>query len=130
MLGGRRSGAVLVLTSRITAPQIACGITHTTAATHDIIRANLDRAPMYSGQIEGVGPRYCPSIEDKVVLCRPLHAGAGPGLDDDTIYPNGVSTSLPVRFSRPFSKPCRGSNTSSSGVRAMRSNTIMSIHAN
>ena len=55
------------LTEKITTPQIACGITTTTAATHDIIRANLARSPMYSGQIESVGPRYCPSIEDKVV---------------------------------------------------------------
>ena len=87
------------LTDRITTPQIACHITTTTAATHAIIRANLHRAPMYSGQIEGVGPRYCPSIEDKVVRFagREKHQIflEPEGLDDDTVYPNGISTSLP-----------------------------------
>ena len=87
------------LTDRITTPQIACHITTTTAATHAIIRANLHRAPMYSGQIEGIGPRYCPSIEDKVVRFaqRERHQIflEPEGLDDDTVYPNGISTSLP-----------------------------------
>ncbi len=87
------------LTDRITTPQIACHITTTTAATHAIIRANLHRAPMYSGQIEGIGPRYCPSIEDKVVRFagRDKHQIflEPEGLDDDTVYPNGISTSLP-----------------------------------
>ena len=87
------------LTDRITTPQIACHITTTTAATHEIIRANLHRAPMYSGQIESVGPRYCPSIEDKVVRFghRERHQIflEPEGLDDDTVYPNGISTSLP-----------------------------------
>jgi tRNA uridine 5-carboxymethylaminomethyl modification enzyme len=87
------------LTGRITTPQIACHITGTTAASHDLIRANLDRAPIYSGQIEGVGPRYCPSIEDKVVrfAARERHQIflEPEGLDDDTVYPNGISTSLP-----------------------------------
>lgn len=87
------------LTTAITTPQISCGITRTTLATHDLIRANLHRAPMFSGQIEGRGPRYCPSIEDKVgrfgdrdghqIFLEPE------GLDDDTVYPNGISTSLP-----------------------------------
>jgi tRNA uridine 5-carboxymethylaminomethyl modification enzyme len=87
------------LTTAIANPQVNCHITRTTPATHAIIRANLHRAPMYSGQIEGTGPRYCPSIEDKVVR----FAGRDghqiflepEGLDDDTIYPNGISTSLP-----------------------------------
>ena len=87
------------LTSRITTPQICCAITGTTAAGHDLIRANLHRAPMYSGQIEGIGPRYCPSIEDKVVRFagRDRHQIflEPEGLDDDTVYPNGISTSLP-----------------------------------
>jgi tRNA uridine 5-carboxymethylaminomethyl modification enzyme len=87
------------LTRAITTPQIACHITETTAATHDIIRANLHRAPMYSGQIESVGPRYCPSIEDKVVRFaqRERHQIflEPEGLDDPTVYPNGISTSLP-----------------------------------
>jgi glucose-inhibited division protein A len=87
------------MTSQITVPQIACAITRTTEATHAIIRANLSRAPMYSGQIESRGPRYCPSIEDKVV--RFAHRDSHQiflepeGLDDDTVYPNGISTSLP-----------------------------------
>jgi tRNA uridine 5-carboxymethylaminomethyl modification enzyme len=87
------------LTTSITTPQVRCGITRTTPATHAIIKANLHRAPMYSGQIEGVGPRYCPSIEDKVVRfgARDHHQIflEPEGLDDDTIYPNGISTSLP-----------------------------------
>jgi tRNA uridine 5-carboxymethylaminomethyl modification enzyme len=87
------------LTREITTPQIACHVTETTPATHDIIRANLHRAPMYSGQIESVGPRYCPSIEDKVVRFagRERHQIflEPEGLDDPTVYPNGISTSLP-----------------------------------
>jgi len=88
------------LTDRITTPQIACHITATTPASHALIRANLHRAPMYSGQIESVGPRYCPSIEDKVVRFaeRERHQIflEPEGLDDDTVYPNGISTSLPA----------------------------------
>jgi len=87
------------LTTKITTPQIACHITRTTPETHAIITANLDRAPMYSGQIESTGPRYCPSIEDKVVRFghRESHQIflEPEGLDDDTVYPNGISTSLP-----------------------------------
>jgi tRNA uridine 5-carboxymethylaminomethyl modification enzyme len=87
------------LTRAITTPQIACRITRTTPETHAIIRANLHRAPMYSGQIESTGPRYCPSIEDKVVrfAARETHQIflEPEGLDDDTVYPNGISTSLP-----------------------------------
>jgi len=87
------------LTKKITTPQIACGITHTSEKTHNIIRANLHRAPMYSGQIEGIGPRYCPSIEDKVVRFADKERHQiflePEGLDDITIYPNGISTSLP-----------------------------------
>ena len=87
------------LTTEITTPQIACHITETTPATHALIRANLHRAPMYSGQIESVGPRYCPSIEDKVVRFaqRERHQIflEPEGLDDPTVYPNGISTSLP-----------------------------------
>ena len=87
------------LTTRIATPQVVCHLTRTTPETHAIIRANLDRAPIYSGQIEGTGPRYCPSIEDKVVrfAARDTHQIflEPEGLDDDTIYPNGISTSLP-----------------------------------
>ncbi|CAA7614042.1 glucose-inhibited cell-division protein [Candidatus Terasakiella magnetica] len=92
------------LTNRITTPQVACGITATTPETHAIIRANLDRAPMYSGQIQSTGPRYCPSIEDKVVRFadRERHQIflEPEGLDDDTVYPNGISTSLPEDVQR------------------------------
>jgi tRNA uridine 5-carboxymethylaminomethyl modification enzyme len=92
------------LTERIENRQIACGITTTTPETHAIIRANLHRAPMYSGQIDSVGPRYCPSIEDKVVrfASRDRHQIflEPEGLDDDTVYPNGISTSLPEEVQR------------------------------
>jgi len=92
------------LTSTITTPQIVCHITATTPATHDLIRANLDQAPVYSGQIEGTGPRYCPSIADKVVRfgARERHQIflEPEGLDDDTVYPNGISTSLPEDVQR------------------------------
>jgi len=87
------------LTDKVTVPQIECFITHTTAATHEVIKANLDKSPMYSGQIKSSGPRYCPSIEDKVVRFsdRERHQIflEPEGLDDDTVYPNGISTSLP-----------------------------------
>jgi len=87
------------LTDRITTPQVACAITYTTPAVHDLIRANLHRAPIYSGQIEGTGPRYCPSVEDKIVRFADKERHQiflePEGLDDDTVYPNGISTSLP-----------------------------------
>jgi tRNA uridine 5-carboxymethylaminomethyl modification enzyme len=87
------------VTDRITTPQIACHITYTNEAAHRIIQENIHRAPMYSGQIEGTGPRYCPSIEDKVVRfadkSRHQIFLEPEGLDDDTVYPNGISTSLP-----------------------------------
>jgi tRNA uridine 5-carboxymethylaminomethyl modification enzyme len=87
------------LTPAIDGPQVMCHLTGTTPASHDLIRANLDRAPLYSGQIEGTGPRYCPSIEDKVVRFagRDRHQIflEPEGLDDPTVYPNGISTSLP-----------------------------------
>jgi tRNA uridine 5-carboxymethylaminomethyl modification enzyme len=87
------------LTARIDQPQVPCHITYTTPAGHDLIRANLHQAPLYSGQIESTGPRYCPSIEDKVVRFaeRDRHQIflEPEGLDDSTVYPNGISTSLP-----------------------------------
>src|SRR5206468_9498797 len=99
-------------TREITVPQIACHITETTAATHEIIRANLHRAPMYSGQIGSVGPRYCPSIEDKVVRFagRERHQIflEPEGLDDTTVYPNGISTSLPEEVQNAFLKTIPG----------------------
>jgi tRNA uridine 5-carboxymethylaminomethyl modification enzyme len=88
-----------LMTDRIETPQIECGITRTTTATHELIRANLGRSAMYSGSIEGVGPRYCPSIEDKIVKFGDRDGHQiflePEGLDDDTVYPNGISTSLP-----------------------------------
>ncbi len=94
------------MTERITTRQIACGITHTSEATHAIIRANLSRSAMYSGRIKSTGPRYCPSIEDKVVRFadRTSHQIflEPEGLDDDTVYPNGVSTSLPAEVQDAF----------------------------
>lgn len=87
------------LTDKITLPQIECGVTRTTSACHDLIRANLHRAPMYSGDINSRGPRYCPSIEDKVVRFADRDSHQiflePEGLDDITVYPNGISTSLP-----------------------------------
>lgn len=88
------------LNRAITTPQITCAITGTTPESHAMIHANLHRAPMYSGQIESTGPRYCPSIEDKVVRFAERNRHQiflePEGLDDDTVYPNGISTSLPV----------------------------------
>lgn len=87
------------LSTRPMARQIACGITHTNERTHDIIRANLDKSAMYGGHIHGLGPRYCPSIEDKVVRFAGKTAHQvflePESLSDDVIYPNGISTSLP-----------------------------------
>jgi tRNA uridine 5-carboxymethylaminomethyl modification enzyme len=93
-----------VMTDRITTPQIQCGITRTTAATHAVIRANVHRSPMYSGQIKSTGPRYCPSIEDKIVRFGDRDGHQiflePEGLDDSTVYPNGISTSLPEEVQR------------------------------
>ncbi|WP_316238609.1 tRNA uridine-5-carboxymethylaminomethyl(34) synthesis enzyme MnmG [Bradyrhizobium sp. SZCCHNR1015] len=87
------------LTDKITTPQIQCGITRTTTATHEVIRANVHRSPMYSGQIKSTGPRYCPSVEDKIVRFGDRDGHQiflePEGLDDTTVYPNGISTSLP-----------------------------------
>jgi tRNA uridine 5-carboxymethylaminomethyl modification enzyme len=100
------------LTEEITTPQVVCHITHTTDATHAIIEQNLDRAPMYSGAIESVGPRYCPSIEDKVVRFKERESHQiflePEGLDDDTVYPNGISTSLPEDVQHAFLKTILG----------------------
>lgn len=88
------------MSKAVTAPQVSCGITHTNEKTHKIIRDNLTLSAMYGGHIEGVGPRYCPSIEDKIVRFadKPSHQIflEPEGADDHTVYPNGISTSLPV----------------------------------
>jgi tRNA uridine 5-carboxymethylaminomethyl modification enzyme len=100
------------LTERITTPQIACGITYTTPETHDIIRENLARSPLFSGQIASIGPRYCPSIEDKVVRFADRSSHQiflePEGLDDDTVYPNGVSSSLPAEVQDAFLRTMPG----------------------
>ncbi|NBO20231.1 MAG: tRNA uridine-5-carboxymethylaminomethyl(34) synthesis enzyme MnmG, partial [Proteobacteria bacterium] len=100
------------LTKKTANQQIACGITYTTQAAHQHIRDNIHRAPMYSGQIQGTGPRYCPSIEDKVVRFADKERHQiflePEGLDDDTIYPNGISTSLPVDVQDAFVRAIPG----------------------
>ncbi|HLG90277.1 MAG TPA: tRNA uridine-5-carboxymethylaminomethyl(34) synthesis enzyme MnmG [Alphaproteobacteria bacterium] len=100
------------MTGRIETPQICCHITWTSAAGHELIRANLHRAPMYSGQISSTGPRYCPSIEDKVVRFADKAQHQiflePEGLDDPTIYPNGISTSLPEEIQRALLKTIPG----------------------
>jgi tRNA uridine 5-carboxymethylaminomethyl modification enzyme len=94
------------------AGQISCGITHTSEKTHEIIRKNIDRSAMYGGRIEGVGPRYCPSIEDKVMRFadKPSHQIflEPEGLGDHTIYPNGISTSLPVDVQHEYVRSIAG----------------------
>jgi tRNA uridine 5-carboxymethylaminomethyl modification enzyme len=92
------------LTTAITTPQIKCGITRTNDATHQVIRDNVHRSPMYSGQIASRGPRYCPSVEDKIMRFGERDGHQiflePEGLDDDTVYPNGISTSLPEDVQR------------------------------
>jgi tRNA uridine 5-carboxymethylaminomethyl modification enzyme len=92
--------------------QVSCHITHTTEETHDIIRGSLDASPMYTGVIEGVGPRYCPSIEDKVVRFadRASHQVfvEPEGLDTHEVYPNGISTSLPYETQLAFVRSIKG----------------------
>jgi tRNA uridine 5-carboxymethylaminomethyl modification enzyme len=100
------------MTDRITTPQIDCGVTRTTEATHRIIEENLLKSAMYSGQIAGVGPRYCPSIEDKIVKFGERDGHQiflePEGLDDHTVYPNGISTSLPEDVQSAFIKTIPG----------------------
>lgn len=92
--------------------QVSCGITHTNERTHDIVRANLGRSAMYGGHIEGVGPRYCPSIEDKVVRFADKTGHQiflePEGLDDHTVYPNGISTSLPAEVQFDYVRSIKG----------------------
>jgi tRNA uridine 5-carboxymethylaminomethyl modification enzyme len=94
------------------ARQISCGVTHTNEATHDLIRSNLHRSAMYGGHIEGIGPRYCPSIEDKVVRFSDKTSHQvflePEGLDDDTVYPNGISTSLPEDVQEAYVRSIHG----------------------
>jgi len=100
------------LTKEITTQQIDCGITYTSQLTHKIIQDNLHQSAMYSGQIAGVGPRYCPSIEDKVVRFKDKDRHQiflePEGLDDNTVYPNGISTSLPRDVQEAFIRSIKG----------------------
>jgi tRNA uridine 5-carboxymethylaminomethyl modification enzyme len=100
------------MTDRITTPQISCGVTRTTEATHKIISDNIHLSAMYSGQIEGVGPRYCPSIEDKIVRFGERDGHQiflePEGLDDPSVYPNGISTSLPADVQEAFIRTIPG----------------------
>ncbi len=100
------------MTDRITTPQIECGVTRTTPETHRIIEENIGKSAMYSGQIEGVGPRYCPSIEDKIVKFGERDGHQiflePEGLDDPTVYPNGISTSLPADVQDAFIRTIPG----------------------
>lgn len=103
------------MTDKVRVPQITCYITHTTSETHDIIRENIHRSPMYSGQIQSTGPRYCPSIEDKITRFshRERHQIflEPEGLDDTTVYPNGISTSLPEEVQLAMIKTIPGLET-------------------
>ena len=103
------------MTDAITVPQITCAITYTNQDTHDIIAGNIEQSAVYSGAISGRGPRYCPSIEDKVVRFadRSKHQVflEPEGLDDDTVYPNGISTSLPADIQDRFLKSIPGLET-------------------
>ena len=100
------------LSKQTSAPQISCGITHTNEKTHDIIRTNLERSAMYGGHIDGVGPRYCPSIEDKVVRFADKDSHQvflePEGADDYTVYPNGISTSLPEEVQLEYVRSMKG----------------------
>jgi tRNA uridine 5-carboxymethylaminomethyl modification enzyme len=100
------------MNNQITNPQVDCHVTYTSPETHRIIRENLDRAPIFTGQIEGKGPRYCPSIEDKVVRFAEKSKHQiflePEGLDDHTIYPNGIATSLPLDIQKAFIKTIGG----------------------
>lgn len=94
------------LSTKVVAPQISCGITHTNPRTHEIIEANLSRSAMYGGHIDGIGPRYCPSIEDKIVRFADKASHQiflePEGVNDHTVYPNGISTSLPAEVQEDY----------------------------
>jgi tRNA uridine 5-carboxymethylaminomethyl modification enzyme len=102
-------------TDSIEREQIVCHLLHTTERVHDLVRANIDKSPLFNGQISGIGPRYCPSLEDKVMRFahRVRHQIflVPEGLDVDEIYVNGFSMSLPARFRRRSSTPCLASKT-------------------
>ena len=121
------------LTTAVTAPQLPCHITRTTAETHRIIHADSHRSPVYSGAISGRGPRYCPSIEDKVIRFADRESHQiflePEGVDDPTIYPNGISTSLPEDTQRAFVATIPGLERARILRLAMRSNMTTSTRA-
>ncbi|SDL45893.1 glucose-inhibited division protein A [Paracoccus chinensis] len=100
------------MSEELTAPQVSCAITQTNTKTHEIIRSNLDRSAMYGGHINGVGPRYCPSIEDKVVRFSEKESHQiflePEGIDSDLVYPNGISTSMPLDVQHDYVRSIRG----------------------
>ncbi|MDU9006057.1 tRNA uridine-5-carboxymethylaminomethyl(34) synthesis enzyme MnmG [Sedimentitalea todarodis] len=100
------------LSTKTTTPQVSCGITHTNPLTHEIIEKNLKRSAMYGGHIDGIGPRYCPSIEDKIVRFADKTSHQiflePEGVDDHTVYPNGISTSLPVDVQEAYVHSIKG----------------------
>ncbi len=110
--GDEEPAAFSFMTTKLPSPQVLCHITRTTAETHRLIEANLHRSAMYSGQISGVGPRYCPSIEDKIVRFGERDGHQiflePEGLDDPTVYPNGISTSLPADVQEAFIRTIPG----------------------
>jgi tRNA uridine 5-carboxymethylaminomethyl modification enzyme len=100
------------LSSEPSAPQVSCGVTETNACTHDLIRASIDRSPMYAGRLSGPGPRYCPSVEDKIMRFTDRDSHQiflePEGVDSDLVYPNGISTSLPEEVQVEFVRSIRG----------------------
>src|SRR3954466_1637756 len=110
--GDRQAWAMAALDDGMRAPQVRCAITRTNERTHDIIRANFGRSPLFAGAIAGRGPRYCPSIEDKVKRFAERDAHQiflePEGLDDHLVYPNGISTSLPEEVQRDFVRSIAG----------------------
>ena len=112
--------------------QIPCYITHTNEQTHEVIRNNLDRSPMYTGVIEGIGPRYCPSIEDKVMRFADRNSHQiylePEGLTSNEVYPNGISTSLPFDVQMGIVNSMKGLEKRASLNRVMPLNMIILIH--
>jgi len=110
--GDKEPSLFSFLSKKTSARQIACGITHTNNLTHDIIRKNVEKSAMYGGNIAGVGPRYCPSIEDKVLRFADKESHQiflePEGLDTTTVYPNGISTSLPVDVQEEYVRSIEG----------------------
>ena len=112
--------------------QIPCYITHTNEQTHEVIRNNLDRSPMYTGVIEGIGPRYCPSIEDKVMRFADRNSHQiylePEGLTSNEVYPNGISTSLPFDVQMGIVNSMKGLEKLASLNQVMPLNMIILIH--